>query len=165
MRGFEPVASLTERTIRDIAGQRGFAVARLLTHWPDIVGEDVAKLCKPIKMSHRQKIGATLVLLTSGPYAPMIEMQLPAIREKVNACFGYNAVSRITITQTAATGFADGRADFGPATALAASRPPPRPEIIRQARQAVTEISDPKFRASLENLASQILSRLDTEGK
>lgn len=165
MRGFEPVASLTERTIRDIAGQRGFAVARLLTHWPDIVGEDIAKLCKPVKMSHRQKFGATLVLLSTGPYAPMIEMQLPAIREKVNACFGYNAVARISITQTASTGFSGGRAEFGPAEAKPLTPSPPRPEIVRQARQAVTGISDPAFRASLENLASQILSRLDKDGK
>jgi hypothetical protein len=40
-----------------------------------------------------------LVILTTGAQAQMLEMQLPQLREKVNACYGYNAISRIRITQ------------------------------------------------------------------
>lgn len=162
MRGFEPVARLTEGTIRDAAGRRGFAVARLLTHWPEIVGEDVAAICRPVSMSHGRGLGATLVLLTTGPRAPMLEMRLPAIRDRVNACFGYNAVARISLTQTAAIGFAEGQADFTPApgTARPAARPAP-PEILREAAASVAQIRDPHFRQSLERLAIQILSGKD----
>lgn len=157
MRGFEPVARLTEGAIRDAAGQRGFAVARLLTHWPEIVGEEIAALCRPVRMSHGRGFGATLVLLTTGPRAPLLEMRLPLIRDKVNACFGYNAVARISLTQTAAHGFAEGQASFTPA----AAPPPPSPELARLAADTVAPITDPRFREALARLALAVLSRQD----
>lgn len=162
MRGFEPVARLTEGPIRDAAGKRGFAVARLLTHWPEIVGQDIAAICRPVSMGHGRGFGATLVLLTTGPQAPMLEMRLPAIREQVNACFGYNAVARVSLTQTAATGFAEGQAHFAPAPGtLPPAAPPPAPEVLRKAAASVAEVRDPHFRQALERLAIQILSRKD----
>ena len=42
----------------------------------------------------------------------MLEMEKEHLREKVNAVYGYNAIARIRITQTASTGFAEGQADF-----------------------------------------------------
>ena len=162
MRGFEPVARLTEGAIRDAAGKRGFAVARLLTHWPEIVGEDIAAICRPVGMSHGRGFGATLSLLTTGPHAPMLEMRLPAIRDRVNACFGYNAVARISLTQTAASGFAEGQAHFTPAPGTARPQPrPPAPEVLRKAQASVSGIRDPNFRQSLERLAILVLSRKD----
>lgn len=157
MRGFEPVARLTEGAIRDAAGKRGFAVARLLTHWPEVVGEEIAAICRPVSMSHGRGLGATLVLLTTGPQAPMLEMRLPAIRDRVNACFGYNAVARIGLTQTAATGFAEGQASFTPAPAPHLR--PPAPEVLRDAAASVAGVRDPDFRQSLERLAILVLSR------
>lgn len=158
MRGFEPVAQLTEGAIRDAAGQRGFAVARLLTHWPEIVGADTAALCRPVRMSHGRGFGATLVLLTTGTRAPRLEMQLPLIRDKVNACFGYNAVARISLTQTAAHGFAEGQAAFAHAPA---APPPPSPELVRRASDTVAGVTDPRFREALARLALAVLSRQD----
>ena len=159
MRGFEPVAHLTEGAIRDAAGQRGFAVARLLTHWPEIVGEEIAALCRPVRMSHGRGFGATLVLLTTGPRALRLEMQLPLIRERVNACFGYNAVARISLTQTAAHGFAEGQAAF--THAPAAAPPKPSPDLVRRAADTVAGVADPRFREALNRLALAVLSRQD----
>ena len=68
----------------------------------------------------------------------MVQMQLPKLRERVNACYGYNAISRILLTQTAPTGFAEGQAEFAPApkpkpprrTLRCWPRPPrPRPRV------------------------------------
>lgn len=158
-RGFEPVAALTADTIRDAAGRRGFAVARLLTHWPEVVGADLARLCRPVRMGHGRGFGATLVLLTTGPHAPMIEMRLPQIRDKVNACFGYNAVARISLTQTAATGFAEGQARFeGPPAPSRRPVPPPTPAQAARAAETVAGIQDPQFRHALESLALRILA-------
>ena len=39
-------------------------------------------------------------------------MQKVQLRERVNAVYGYNAIARIRITQTAAAGFSEGQADF-----------------------------------------------------
>ena len=43
----------------------------------------------------------------------MLEMQKEQLRAKVNAVYGYNAIARVRITQTAATGFAEGKVAFG----------------------------------------------------
>lgn len=162
-RGFEPLASLTSGMIRDAAGKRGFAVVRLLTHWPEIVGDELARSCRPVKMSHGQGFGATLVLLTTGALAPVISMRLPQIRDKVNACFGYNAVARIRLTQTAGTGFAEAATAFTPGRTQSHDREPdnqaPDPETIARAEAAIAGIRDPAFREALGRLAVQVLSR------
>lgn len=158
-RGFKSVAMLTERTIRDAAGRRGFAVARLLTHWPEVAGPELARISRPVKMTHGRGFGATLVLLTTGPHAPMLEMRLPYLRERVNACFGYNAVARIAITQTAATGFAEGQAEFSPAARQPQQAARPSPAVQRAAQDAVEGITDAGFRQAMQDLAALVLSR------
>ena len=102
MRGFEAAANLVANRVRTVGESRGFAVARLLTHWAEVVGPDIAAQTRPVKISHGKGFGATLTLLVQGARAPLITMQLDQIRERVNACYGFNAVARITLTQTAA---------------------------------------------------------------
>jgi hypothetical protein len=112
--GFRRTSALVEQKLRNAGESRGFAITRLLTHWSEIVGAPIAEICTPVKVSYAQKgFGATLVVLTTGPQAEVLAMQVPQLREKVNACYGYNAISRIRITQTAPIGFSDGKARFG----------------------------------------------------
>lgn len=147
---FEPAFALVARRVQQAGESRGFAVARLLTDWADVVGPQMAARTRPVKITHGRDFGATLVLLTTGPQAPLVEMELPRIREKVNACYGYNAIARIRLTQTAPTGFAEGQAVFTHATQAPA---PPAPEAVSQARQCAQGITDPDLRAALEKLA------------
>lgn len=156
-RGFEPAAKLVAARVQSASEGRGFAVSRLLTHWPEIVGEQLASLTRPVKVSHtRGGFGATLTLLTTGPVAPMIEMQLPQLREKVNACYGYNAIARITLTQTAPTGFAEGQASFDHAPRAPVA---PDAETRRAAQALAADISDPALQAAVARLAALKLSR------
>ncbi|MGF6862567.1 hypothetical protein ABIE69_003157 [Rhodobacteraceae bacterium MBR-64] len=158
MRGFEQTAGLLRDRIRTAGASRGFAVTRLLTHWPEIVGTEVARMARPVKVGFRRDgLGATLTLLTTGAQAPMLEMQKESIRERVNACYGYAAISKVLITQTAPGGFAEGQVAFAPAPASAA--PPPDPEIARRAADAVADVGDAGLRAALENLGRNILAR------
>jgi hypothetical protein len=131
---------------------RGFAVARLLTHWAEIAGEDIARVAQPVEITYGRGFGATLTLLASGAHAPMIEMQKERVREKVNACYGYNAISRIRITQTARTGFAEPRAASG------ALPPQPTPEVAEAAHRTVEGVADETLRAALEALGRNVLS-------
>ena len=74
--GFKRTASLLEGRIRRASETRGFAESRVLTHWVDIVGDQTAEMAHPINVSYaRQGMGATLTLLTTGPNAPLVEMQ------------------------------------------------------------------------------------------
>ncbi|MFC7702893.1 DUF721 domain-containing protein [Plastorhodobacter daqingensis] len=159
MRGFEQTANLLRDRIRGAGEKRGFAVTRLLTHWPEIVGEDIARSTRPIRIGYgRDGMGATLTLLALGPEAPMVQMQLPRIREKVNACYGYNAISRITLTQTAPSGFAEGQAEFSAAPRSVGSEAPD-PAITARAAAAAGVVQDDGLRAALEALGRNILSR------
>ena len=156
--GFTRAATLIQPRIRAAGEARGFAVTRLLTHWPEIVGEAVAATARPVEISYgRGGLGATLSLLTTGAQAPVLEMQKERIREKVNACYGYRAIARIRITQTAPTGFAEGRASFAPAPR--AEAPAPDPQTRQRAADAAQGVSDDSLRLALEALATNVLSK------
>lgn len=156
MRGFEPAAALVAPDLRRAAEKRGFAVARLLTDWPEIVGPETAAHTRPVKVSHGKGMGATLTVLTDGAHAPLVQMQLPRLRERVNAVYGFNAISRIVITQTAAQGFAEGQAQFRPAPP---PPPTPAPEVVAQAEEVAARFDDPKLADSMRRLALARASR------
>ena len=155
--GFAQASSLLTTRIRTASESRGFAVTRLLTHWPEIVGDGVARVARPVNVSYgRDGFGATLTILTTGAQAPMVEMQKDQIREKVNACYGYRAISRVRITQTAPTGFADGQVAFSPAPNVV---PVPDPALAAQAAKVAEGVSNTELRLALAALAANVLSK------
>jgi hypothetical protein len=156
-KGFKRTASLLETRIRKASESRGFAQSRLLTHWAEIVGDDIASCARPVEVSYgRGGFGATLVLLTTGAQAPMLEMQKEAVRARVNAVYGYNAIARIRITQTAASGFADGQVSFQHRPAKA---PAETPRISAAAQDCAHGIGDDGLRQALERLAENVISK------
>ncbi len=155
-RGFERASGLLSSRIRSVGETRGFAVAKLLTHWADIVGDETARSAHPVKVHYgRGGLGATLTVLTTGAMAPILEMQKERIREKVNACYGYSAISTIRLTQTSATGFAEGQAAF--------KGKPDTPKITKETCARATDLSqgvqDEKLRQALEALGQNVLTR------
>ncbi len=157
MRGFERTGGLLQDRIRKAGEKRGFAVARLLTHWAEIVGEDIARVARPVNVSYgRGGFGATLTVLTTGARAPMLAMQRESLRERVNACYGYAAISRVNITQTAPTGFAEGQVAFAPAPK---TTPPSDPATTATAKRAAANVTDDGLRRALEALGQNVLSR------
>jgi hypothetical protein len=158
-RGFKRTSALLQPSIRRVSETRGFAQSRLLTHWPEIAGEAIAAVARPVEVYYaRQGMGATLTILTTGAQAPMLDMQKDALRERINAVYGYNAISRIRLTQTAPTGFADGQADFTHRRETRAPAPPP-PDVAARARDMAAPVADDELRAALERLARNVLTR------
>ena len=158
MRGFEPAFGLMRARVRAVGEARGFAVARIVTHWAEIVGPDLAKHCTPVKIGYgKDGMGATLTLLTTGAMAPILQMQLEDMKAKVNGVYGYNAISRLRLTQTAPTGFAEGQAQFTPAPKPKAV--PPDPALKAQAQATAAGAKDDGLRAALEQLAQNILTK------
>lgn len=158
MRGFERTSKLLGSRIRKAGESRGFAVTRLVTHWDEIAGESIAQVCRPVEVSYgRGGFGATLTLLTTGANAPMLEMQKEALRERVNAIYGYSAISRIRLTQTAPTGFAEGQAQFTPRAPEPA--PTPDPEVRDRAKTTTDGVASDELRAALETLAANVYTR------
>jgi hypothetical protein len=159
MRGFEPAGGLLREPIRKAGETRGFAASRVLTHWDEIVGPDMAALCRPVKVSYgKGGMGATLTVLASGAAAQIVQMRLPQILAKVNAAYGYGAIARIHITQTAAAMPAR-----EPANIVA-----PGPEAMQRAAAVVAQagggVANDDLRAALERLAQNVMTRQKGSG-
>ena len=158
-RGFRHSAALLAPQMRKVSESRGFAVGRVLTHWAEIAGEEIAAIAHPVEVSYGRKgFGATLTVLTTGAQAPMLEMQKEVLRERVNAVYGYNAIARIRITQTAPTGFAEGQAVFAPAPAQK-QKAAPDPTAIKAAAEIAAPVADDGLRQALEALGRNVLSK------
>ncbi|MCO4823467.1 MAG: DUF721 domain-containing protein [Amylibacter sp.] len=156
-RGFAQTGGILSSQIRKASETRGFSETRLLTHWSEIAGSAVAKIARPVKVGYtRQGMGATLTLLTTGANAPMVQMQLPQIQERVNATYGYAAISRIHVTQTAPTGFSEGQASFEH------DKPKKRalaPQEKAEVQTTVSNVTDEGLRAALATLGENILTK------
>ena len=187
MRGFEPAAGLLHGPIRNAGESRGFASSRVLTQWAEIAGPDLAPLCRPVRVSYAEGgFGATLTLLTSGAAAPMVQMQLPRLKERINAVYGYAAIARIRVTQTsgeigsAPPGLAEAQAAFTPAPAgmrgkgggasgEASNIAPPSGQALGRARAVLAGltdgVADPDLRAALDRLADNLQGMQKGGGK
>ena len=151
-KGFRRTGALVEPRIKGATAKRGFAVARVLTHWAEIVGDEIGRATTPVDVKYgREGLGATLTLLVKGAEAPLLEMQKERIRATVNACYGYNAIARIRFTQTAATGFAEEQTPYTP--------PAPDARAQDAAADMVRPVEDPGLRDALEALGAHILSQ------
>lgn len=160
-RGFERVSGLLQRQIRTVGESRGFPVARLLIHWAEIVGSDVARIARPANVSYSNgTLGATLTLVTTGPQAPILSMQLESIRQRVNACYGYSAISRIRISQISPDDFNSGLACD---EQTRKSIPEPDPTVRECARKAVADVTDDGLRHALELFGESVLTNLQNK--
>lgn len=158
-KGFARTSTLLSGRIRKASESRGFAQSRLLTHWAEIVGADIAAMSRPVEVSYgRGGMGATLTLLTTGVHAPVLEMEKEKLRAKVNGVYGYNAIARIRITQVAATGFSEGRVDFQHARPTSKQNVPV-PEVREKAAKTAAPISDEGLRQALTQLAENVLNK------
>ncbi len=154
-RGFTQAGGLVGARIQKTGAARGFSQMRLLTHWEEIVGVEIARIAKPQKVSYGRKgFGAKLTVLSKPAHAPELQMQLPRIKERVNASYGYSAIADIRITQSGeALGFAEPESNFThdhPTPTL----PPAKAEKLRA---EVAEVQDETLRALLESLGKNIL--------
>lgn len=156
-KGFESTSALLTSRIRKAGETRGFAVTRVLTHWSEVVGDAVAHIARPVDISYgRGGMGATLTVLTTGAQAPMLEMQKETIRAKVNSTYGYNAIARIRLTQTAPTGFSEGKAQF---SAAPKRERKPDPMVTKRAQEYAAPVGDDGLRVALEMLAQNIMMK------
>jgi len=159
-KGFTRAGGLVRQQIHSVSAQRGFAQSEILTQWAEIVGPDIAGIARPVDVSYaRSGFGATLTVLTLGAHAPILEMQKAQLRDRVNAAYGYNAISRIRITQTAASGFADGQVAFAPAPKAQSGASQPSQEVKEKSAQSVEPIRNDTLREALALLGTNILSK------
>ena len=101
-RGPVTIGVLTERLAKPALGKRGFAGGEIISHWPTIVGPELAAFAAPlqIKFPRGKNAGATLLLrISSGAAATMLHLKTPLILERVNGFFGYAAIDKVQAAQ------------------------------------------------------------------
>ncbi|HTU10181.1 MAG TPA: DciA family protein [Allosphingosinicella sp.] len=125
----------------------GFVQSSIVSRWKEIVGARYAAVSAPesIRFPVGKKSGGTLTLIVEGAHAPMLQHVAPAIQERVNHFFGYEAVARIAIRQ--------GLVQVEK-TRLRPAPPSLRPVTLPvDMKDSLRDIADPELRLCLESLA------------
>ena len=168
-RAFHRAGSALRRRLSEAAARRGFAEPDILIRWAEIAGPHLAEACQPVKISYGRSapgLGASLLVRASGARATEIEHRAPQIIERINAFYGYRAVSRLRLTQASgargrAEGFAEQAAAF--AGKPAQENRPRAPDPAAEARAAglVSQVRSPRLRAALARLGAAVLAGAD----
>lgn len=154
-RSSRPLSRMIDRLTKSMLGRQGFAHGAIVTKWPDIVGQDMARHTQPEKIvfSRDGVSGGTLHLrCESGAQATEIQHLEPQILERINTFFGYKAVVRVKLIQ-------------GPLPKPKGDKlaKPPRPlteEETKNLAQTVAVVDDnDELRQSLERLGQSIIAR------
>ena len=104
------IADLMPQIGRTAFRRFGFVQSSVVTRWPEIVGEQHARVCMPeaIRFPPGEKVEGILQLVVVPAHAPLIQHVVPEIMERVNRFFGYKAVSRVKLRQRGSGGSAGG---------------------------------------------------------
>ncbi len=147
-----PVSKLTRTTYQ----KRGFADGEILHRWSTIVGELLAKASHPEKISYPTgKNGdGTLYLRVGNPGLALdIQHMEPVILDRINAHFGYRAISRLKLIQAPMPASKE-KNDFR----LRALTGPERQSLDGLLQM----VDDPDLKKVLENLGQSVTGRTRT---
>lgn len=146
-----PLRSVTGPLIR----KHGFTEPQIFHQWAEIVGETLAAMSCPMRISRNRsskagyQAGATLTVRVAGAAALELDHSAPQILERINVFYGHKAITGLRLEQ-------------GP---LPLKTPEPKPfrrkltEAERESvRRSVEKIRDPDLRKSLEGLGRAIKS-------
>lgn len=147
------VARTLAPVIRRLDDRFGQGAAGLDARWPEIVGESLARVSRPEKLTKaRGTAPGTLELRVVGAASTFVQHQSEEIMQRVNLVLGHGAVGRLRIVQ--------GPIKPRPGPAVRASAPPPLPADLDQALlNALPPDLDPRLRDSLLRLGRGVARR------
>ncbi len=99
-----PISEATGRVAGKSFNRKYIALGRILTHWNDIVGPELARKAQPVKLrylKHKQakKPTASLDIATTSADATLLHYQKDLILERINQIFGERWVTAIRFVQ------------------------------------------------------------------
>ncbi|MEM9471798.1 MAG: DciA family protein [Pseudomonadota bacterium] len=144
--------------------QYGFAHGDLVAQWTAIVGDQVAAQCSPERMvwpkgrdkAQRHTEGATLTVRADHGAGLALSYETPAIIDRINGFFGYNAVAKIKIVQGARAG--NGKHKSREVAV-------PTPEVIEHVAQKTGSIENQDLKAALTRLGGAALADAAAKAK
>lgn len=98
--GLRAISRELPAVTRSALVKRGFAAARVIADWPEIVGQPMAESSVPERLvKARGADSATLVVRVSPGAALELQHAIPQVIERVNGYFGFRAVDRLRLVQ------------------------------------------------------------------
>jgi hypothetical protein len=135
-----------QKIVGPVFAKHGFAQAEVLSHWPQIVGPDLAAFCAPEKIRWPRGVnatGGTLVIKAMAGHALDVEQSIPLILERISQFLGHGSVQSVKVQQSHSL----------PQVKPKAPAPGEAPPHIRTATQAV---ADPDLQAALLRLGAAV---------
>ncbi|MGC6512782.1 MAG: DUF721 domain-containing protein [Parvibaculales bacterium] len=134
--------------------RRGFSDQTLIEHWPTIVGDNLAALSQPVRLSRkgmREGDGAVLTVKVEGAMALEIQHLAPQIIERLNGYYGYPAIGKLNIVQ-------------GPLFRRPAPHvpKPPSHEDVSRLSDTMNDIDSPRLRQALARLSLRVTPKSDS---
>ena len=140
--------------------RRGFQDSRLIENWPAIVGEQLASMSQPVRLSRKDmrrpspsggptgagdqatNDGAVLTIRVEGAMALELQHLAPQIIDRLNGYYGHAAIGRLNIIQ----------GPVGTTESPLAVQSPDEEEVERLAA-TYEEITHPRLKRALARLA------------
>jgi len=102
-----PVSEATSRIMGKNFSRKYIALGRIVKHWNEIVGANLADKAQPVKLryiKHKQskKPQASLDIATTGADATLLHYQKDLILERINQIFGERWITAIRFVQVPA---------------------------------------------------------------
>jgi hypothetical protein len=150
--------TLTDKLIHPALRRRGISMSRIVTEWKKIAG-DASDWSEPamIRFPEGESRNGTLTVSIRSGRGPEMQMLTPDIIEGCNAVFGYAAISRITISQTALPSPRQQQQ----APARRRKSPPLSATEATLQRNRLNAVKDENIRKTLDNLGKSIFSQDD----
>ena len=163
--GFKSTANFVDQLTKTSFEKRGFAQSKLIINWKEIVGFDLDKLSRPVKMTFpKNGLGATLTIEINGAYGPELELQKENIIEKVNRIYGYTAVIKVNFKASASMGYESiVKDDFSVKEVeinIKDYKSNTEPEKIDDLIPKLEKVKNQKLRKSLIDLGSNFIKRM-----
>lgn len=147
--------------ISPVVGQtlasRGLSESSLVSHWPEIVGLDIARFARFDRLNwpprgaktdpEAARAPATLILRIDGAFAIEAQHLSHLIVERVNAHLGWRCIAKVAFRQ-------------GPLPEAPKRRrvAPPSAEAMAEAR-AAAKMDDPELREAVARLGARVIER------
>jgi hypothetical protein len=150
-----PIAAALPKIAAKAIGRRGFAEASLITDWASIVGDELAAVSQPAKLSFTpgERINGTLAIHVQGGVATELQHLEPLVVERINGHFGYGAVARLRLVHAPLH-----RPPKRATARHAVSKPLTKTQQISLA-ELLGNVEDNEIRGALERLGSAIIRR------
>ena len=158
MSDLRPISDSVARLTKGTFTRKFISLGRILSSWPEIVGEDMASRSQPLKLHYRkpktatEKPNAALDIAVSSADATSLHYQKDLILERINQIFGERWITAIRFVHTAAN---TEDSDFK----LPLSSIPLTVADKTAVNEVVSTVEDPEIRKRLEKLGQDVLRK------